>query len=42
MTPIQSKALDLAAWLFIWTVRIVGTIFAVSLLTGIIGGILTT
>ncbi len=38
MSPIQQQALDLAAWLFVWTVRIFGTIFAVAFVAGVIGG----
>jgi len=36
MTPIQSKALDLASWLFIWGVRIIGIAMAGSFVFGMI------
>lgn len=40
MTPIQSQALDLLAFLFIWTVRIVGTVFVLAIVLGLFAGVM--
>lgn len=42
MTPIQSKALDLASWLFIWSVRILGIGMAAAFAFGFFGAMMST
>jgi hypothetical protein len=41
MSPIVQQALDLAAWLFIWFVRLMGVGLALAIVSGIAAAILT-